>query len=257
MPDVQSQTPDKLDQAAHPAANDPDALSRLYKMSTTSAGGGQEYVAINPTSIAALILGIASVLALLSGVLLVIPLAGFVCAIVSLSQIRGSNGTQAGRGFALGGLLLALGIGGVMGARQVIGTLKTRNDTQQIAELIRKLGQDLHLGRYDEAYDDLTTASFREKVTRQEFAAVFKQFETFGNYGDIESMEWNGEPMRYDTLGNSGVRTADAMALIHFRRTPVPGRPVLVLTDREGTWKVDAIPLLFKEKKKKKDLTVE
>src|SRR4051794_11833123 len=87
-----------------------ETLAHLYKMSTTSAGG-QEYVAINGMAIAALLLGFGSLLALVSNVLLVVPLASVIFGVAAVLQVRGSNGTQTGRGFAVAGIALALLIG--------------------------------------------------------------------------------------------------------------------------------------------------
>src|SRR5829696_1063065 len=103
-----------------PARGDvPDPLATLHKMSTTAGVSSQEYVAINIPSIIAMVLGLASVMAVPVPVLLVVPLAAIVTGLVSLSQIRQSNGTQTGRGFALLGIVLALAIGGFVFVRAV------------------------------------------------------------------------------------------------------------------------------------------
>src|SRR5207248_1399492 len=107
MPDVKIETPS----APQPNATSGNPLASLYKMSTTAGVGTQEYVAINGTSIAALILGVGSVVVVLSNILLVVPLAGVICALVAMRQIANSNGTQTGRGFAAIGLGLAALLG--------------------------------------------------------------------------------------------------------------------------------------------------
>src|SRR5688500_6062526 len=103
-----------------------DPLSHLHKMSTTAGLGSTEYVAINAPSVFALIFGLASVMAIFDNILLIIPLAGLVCAILALRQISQSNGTQTGRGLAIGGLLLSLAFGGYVVANQLTEATRTR-----------------------------------------------------------------------------------------------------------------------------------
>src|SRR4051812_11954856 len=88
---------------------DDDPLSHLHKMSTTAGLGSGEYVAVNGMAVVAIILGLASSLSLLDTAFLVsVPPLTIVLAILALWQISDSNGTQTGRGLAIGGLLLAL-----------------------------------------------------------------------------------------------------------------------------------------------------
>ena len=118
MPDLQEQRGPVESPGAHGANGDP--LSKLYHMSNTAGVGTQEYVAINPTAVAALILGLASVLALLGSILLVVPAAGIVCGLVAISQIRKSNETQTGLALAACGLVLSIGLGGGRTVYQVV-----------------------------------------------------------------------------------------------------------------------------------------
>jgi len=108
MPDVQ--TPGSTEPNATSAAADP--LARLYHMSTTAGVGAQDYAAINPTAIAAVLLGLASATVVLGKILFVLPALGIICAIVALVQISRSNQTQTGKGLALLGLLLCFVFGG-------------------------------------------------------------------------------------------------------------------------------------------------
>ena len=108
------------------AEDGPDPLANLHKMSTTAGITSQEYVAINIPSIISVVLGVASVVAVLNPVLLVVPLAAVLTALASLSQIRASNGTQTGRGFAILGIVLALGIGGFVFARAIANRFQTQ-----------------------------------------------------------------------------------------------------------------------------------
>ena len=77
-------------------------------MSTTAGITSQEYVAINIPAIMALVLGWPSVVAMLhvSGSCWSSPLAAIVTAFAPIA-VRASNGTQTGRGFAIGGIVLA------------------------------------------------------------------------------------------------------------------------------------------------------
>ena len=247
MPDAS--TPIDVQKTASPPPDNADEpLAHLFKMSTTSAGG-QDYVAINPTAIAALILGVASVLALVNEVLLIVPLAGVICAVIALLQIRRSNGTQSGTSFAIIGLFLALLIGGARAAQQVIESTHNSKDTQTIVGLIDKFGQDIHTNRYREAYEDLTTQAFREEVDYNTFNTTLENLQA--TTGQIQSCKWNQEQPQFEEVGTTGVRGAYAMGLMKFSKFKDPGRPVFSFSDREGTWKIDGLSF-FQQKKKKK-----
>src|SRR3954469_7316845 len=126
MPDVTSDVSDPRSPttaAADGAADDP--FLKLHKMSTTAGLGSGDYVAINGTAIAALLLGIASALVLFGlHLLLLIPLAGLVCAILAFRQITDNNGTQTGRGLAAVGLVLSIGFGGFSIGKEVFETIR-------------------------------------------------------------------------------------------------------------------------------------
>src|ERR1051325_9373441 len=92
---------------------DADAhLAQLHRMSTTAGVTNLDYVAVNLTSIFALLLGLASALAFLHWAFLAVPLVGIIFAIISLRQINNSSGTQTGKGLAITGLILCLLLGG-------------------------------------------------------------------------------------------------------------------------------------------------
>ena len=92
---------------------DADPFAHLHKMSTTAGLGSGDYVAINGTAIAAILLGVCSALVLFNSLIfLLIPLLGVIAAIVAFKQISASNGTQTGREVAAIGMLLSfLGLG--------------------------------------------------------------------------------------------------------------------------------------------------
>src|SRR5688572_26011279 len=78
-----------------------DPLHNLYRMSRTAGLGSGDYVAVNNTSVLALLLSLASLLSLLSPWVLVVCVAAIVCGVLALKQIRSSNGTQTGSLFAV------------------------------------------------------------------------------------------------------------------------------------------------------------
>ena len=246
MPDVQSPNPPQTPSAS----TSDDALSHLYKMSTTSAGG-QEYIAINGTSVAALLLGVASVLAMAADVFLLVPLAGLICAIIAIVQIRGSNGTQSGRAFAFGGLILALLIGGAKVGMAARSYAQTRADTEAVVPIVDQLSKDVRTGRYEEAYEDLFTSTFRARVSLKAFGDAFSQIGAIRDLGPIQSIAWNQQHIEFVDVGTSGVRTGYVMCLIEFSRMKSPGREVVTFSTRDGPWKIDNIEWLFPEKKVK------
>jgi len=227
-----------------------EALAHLFKMSTTSAGG-QEYVAINSTSIASVLIGVASVLVFLADVLFIVPLAGLVCAIVALVQIRRSSGTQTGTAFAVAGLVLSLGIGGFKAGQHLLVSHEANKDTVVIADIIQRLGADLHSARYDDAYDDFFSPEFKRQVDRKAFAATFEQLQGPMGYGPVEYAKWNGEPVAYEEVGNSGVKDATAMVMVKFKKASTAARPLFGFSNRDGTWKIDECTFFDTKKKKK------
>jgi len=227
-----------------------EALAHLFKMSTTSAGG-QEYVAINSTSIASVLIGVASVLVFLADVLFIVPLAGLVCAIVALVQIRRSSGTQTGTAFAVAGLVLSLGIGGFKAGQHLLISQEANKDTVVIADIIQRLGTDLHSARYDDAYDDFFSPEFKRQVDRKTFAATFEQLQGPMGYGPVEYAKWNGEPVAYEEVGNSGVKDATAMVMVKFKKASTAARPLFGFSNRDGTWKIDECTFFDTKKKKK------
>jgi len=231
------------------AGANPDHLSHLYKMSTTSAGG-QEYVAINSASIAALILGFASVLGMATPVLLIIPLASLICGFIALIQIRGSSGTQTGRALAWGGIGLAVLIGGLKVG--IVGHywIQDRNDTQVLLPIVERLSADLHTRRYDEAYEDLFSSTFRARVDRQTFANTFEQFKNNPNYGVIQKVEWNGQRIDFGDVGTSGIKVGNMLVLVRFPSPEIVMRPLVTFSTRDGVWKIDNIDTLFPDKAK-------
>lgn len=243
MPDLQEQRGPVAGSGA--AGGNGDSLSKLYHMSTTAGVGTQEYVAINPTAVAALILGLASVLALLSSMLLVIPAAGVVCGLVAIAQIRRSNQTQTGLALAACGLVLSIGMGGGRGVYHVIKRYHVSSDEQHIARLMQQLGQDLRAGNFDHAYQ-LFNDRFHDRINRPTFENAFLGYKKLATSGTIESIEWNREPMLMEDTPGSDVSVASAMAFFKFEKDPAPRRSVIVFEKSDGQWRIADIEAIFK-----------
>ena len=77
-------------------------------MSTPEEADLQQYGAISPLAVGALLLGLLSFLALSSLLLLVVPIAAAVAALLALKRIDGSDGALIGRTPALIGMICAL-----------------------------------------------------------------------------------------------------------------------------------------------------
>ena len=255
MPDLQphpaTHTPDGLSTAtsARDDASGTDALAHLAKMSGTgSTFGSTDYVAINPTAVAALIIGFAGALSLLVTLFLFLPIVGIGCGLLAIRQIRNSNGTQAGYGFAIGGIFVSLIIGGVVGAREVRDWLTVRAETHEVAALISRFGKEVRAGNYDNAYDGLTSEDFRTRTDRATFGRTFEELQHIPGYGPLESIEWNKEDMLIEDVVDLETRVT-CLALMKCRDMKEPGREYIRVSNKDGPWRIAAIPRLFPEKK--------
>ena len=228
-----------------PSADDgPDPLASLHKMSTTAGVTSQEYVAINITSVVALLLGLASVLAALAPVLLIVPVAGVVVSLVALSQIRASNGTQTGRGFAWLGVVLSLAIGGFVLARAAVEQSQTRADRDEIVRQIEQLGRHVAARDYEKAYA-MFSDRFHARVNRATFDAVWESSQNVPQLGRITSMQWNQTSIFFETDPASGARAATAFAWVTFEKSSEKARHPLVFRKTAGQWVIDDATQLF------------
>ena len=162
MPDLSPQSPEPQTDARRAAKNGDggDPLARLHRMSRTAGLGAQDYVAIN----------VAAVLSVLLGLLLVIPLAGVICGIVALHQIKDSNGTQTGRGIAWTGIALSVLFAAVVGGRELLNNVRTRSDREVVVLC------DLHEMSYEEAAAalDCAVGTVRSRLHRARALLVDK-----------------------------------------------------------------------------------
>ena len=250
MTELKDPTPAAPDRAASPDAGEVDPLASLHKMSTTAGITSQEYVAINIPSILALILGLASVLAALTPVLLLIPVAGIIVALVALSQIRASNATQTGRGFAWLGIILSLAIGGFVLARAALEQAKTRADRDVIVRQIEELGRHVAAGDSEKAYA-MFSDRFHARVNRATFDAVWEQSQKVPTLGRITSMQWNRTSIYFQDDPATGVRAATAFAWVTFEKSPEKARHPLVFRKSDGRWAIDDATQLFPSERRR------
>jgi hypothetical protein len=237
--------------SAHAADFAADPLASLHKMSTTAGISSQEYVAINVPSLLALLLGAASVLAVLMPVpLLLIPVLGVMTGLVSLSQIRRSNGTQTGRGFALLGIVLSLVIGGLVLVRAVVEQNRGRADQAAIAQKIEEFGRHISAKEYDKAYA-LFSERFRARVERATFDATWEQSQSYPELGRIESMKWNQTGIIIEKDPNSENRVSSAYAWVKFEKSPEMARHPMVFRTVDGQWVLDDIPQVFPSRQRR------
>ena len=225
-----------------------DPLAGLYHMSNTAGVSTQEYVAINPTAIAALLLGFASISIVLTDVLLIVPLVGIVCAVVAIVQIRNSNGTQTGRLLAGLGLLLAMAIGGGRFVYVSLGAYHVSAAEGQIGRLVQDFGQDVRAHRYAEAYARFND-DFRQRVPFATFEQAFKALDD-ERLGGLQSVEWNGQRMVFEDKPDSDITYAAAMTLFSFPKNPEPQRLQVNFERSGGTWRISDMDALFPRKKK-------
>ena len=195
-----------------------DPLARLHHMSNTAGVTAQEYVAINLPSVVALVLGMLSLVVIVfhQYILLVVPAAAVVFGLAALSQIRDSNGTQWGRPLAWAGIALAVLLGGGEVTQQVVQARATASDQQQVAQLIKTLGE--HIARGDNAAGyAMFSERFRARVPREKFDAQWEVLRK--NVSELKAIYWNGVPMGFQEDG-SGTLNGVAMAVFEFASPP-------------------------------------
>jgi hypothetical protein len=222
---------------------DADPFSHLHKMSTTAGLGSGDYVAINGTAIAAILLGVGSALVLFNNpIFLLIPLFGLIAAILAFKQISASNGTQTGREVAALGLLLSIGFGGFFGAKSVYLTYRDGTDQDQIVSNVRKLGDLVKANSYPEAYA-LLDDRFKKRLTLPEFENGWRRMTSSPLIGTVQSMDWN-KLLSFDVDPVDGSRLGMGMMLLKAR----PNEPIrmnMVFRNEGNGWLIDQIPQMF------------
>ncbi len=157
-----------------PQSQSPDPIDSLYRMSTTAGVGQQDYVAINNAAIVTAVLGAATALAFVALPLVFIAAACIVCGVVSLRQIGRSNGTQGGKGLVVAGMLLALVLAGIVGARHVAQRTTEKRHERAVTAILEQFAGHLVAAEYDMAYA-LFDPEFQRRISAEQFAEVWKQ----------------------------------------------------------------------------------
>ncbi|HEY7088561.1 MAG TPA: hypothetical protein VH518_10760 [Tepidisphaeraceae bacterium] len=227
-----------MDQQANP-----DPLASLHKMSRTAGLGTTEYVEVNPTAVAALLLGAASAMAVLGTILLVIPVITLVVAVIAIRQINRSAGTQTGKGVAIAGLLLALACVAFVGGKEVVHARQVATEREQIIQLLGSLGRNLSQSDYDAAWKQFSPR-FKERVSKQEFADRWTFLQNLPMFGQVKSIRSNGI---IDVEPDPGTGEPSARGYVFFEAAnrSEDRRQVQFRKDPELGWTVDDIEGFF------------
>jgi hypothetical protein len=222
-----------------------DPFSHLHKMSTTAGLGSGDYVAINGTAIAAILLGVGSSLVLFNNlVFLVIPIAGVIAAMLAFQQISHSSGTQTGREIAIIGLLLSLGFGGFYTGKTAYIAIHERSDQEQVVATVHKLCDLLKTNSYPEAYA-LCDERFRKRVPLAQFQAGWQSLTSSPYIGTIQSIDWN-QVLALDIDPVSGAKLANGQMLMQAKPAEKLRMNMGFRNDGSG-WLIDQIPQMFPE----------
>jgi hypothetical protein len=246
MPDVTPDVSDARQSTATTAGGEPDPFLSLHKMSTTAGLGSGDYVAINGTSIAALLLGIVSALVLFGAwLLLLIPLAGIVCGVLALRQISDSNGTQTGKGLAWIGLLWSLVFAGIFIGKESIETVRSISDSEQVDAVLKKFEGDIKGDKYDDAYQNLCDDHFKGRVPQAPFVNLWKIYNGRPMLGRITSI--HSKLLKFDNDPVTDERLGSGLVLIDFEKVKGEDRQGMVFRKVNDQWLIDDMPNLFQQ----------
>jgi hypothetical protein len=227
-------------------ASDSENLLHLHKMSTTAGLGSHDYVAVNVTSVVAVLFGLASLLAIASPVLLVFPIVGVALSLIALRQVRNSNGTQTGIGLAILGLVLSGVITAVIFSYQGWQAWHRRADQQAVAALCQKYGEFLSQNKFAEAYD-LFDADFQNRVSKPLFIVRLNDIQNQAMVPPIDSITWNGLADFHVDDADTGTETADSAMKLHYRGmadadlVSLPRMGIRFKRTGGGAWLIDNI----------------
>jgi hypothetical protein len=234
---------------ANPLDAGVDPVTGLHRMSTTAGVGSTEYVAVNVAAVLSLLIGLASVLAFMSVILLVIPLAGLVVAAMSLRQINDSNGTQTGRGLALGGLFLSTAILFFMLTAQVTTSVQARAESGNIENICQQFGQLIHDKKYDQAYD-LFSPRFKQRVNAQAFSDQMNRYNASPMLGLVKSTEFNGL-VEFQKDQGTGGKTGVTVMKLQWEKADTEDRKAVTFRRVAGKWMIEDIPDMFPSPRKR------
>jgi hypothetical protein len=213
-------------------------------MSNTAGLSAQEYVAVNPTAVAAVLTGLASGLILLSYLWLAVPLLAIVLGLVALRQISHSNGTQTGGLLAWGGIVLAVGCGGYCLGDVCLQELRERPMRAQVLGVCDSLEKAIVAKDYQGAWA-LFSDKFRsdKKLDFEAFRRQWMAVQMAPMPGNIVSLKSNGFVILLP-LPNNG-QGAETSITIHWQRPDLIGNYQLYLRKGDSGWQIDDLPILF------------
>lgn len=229
-----------------PDASDP--LASLHRMSTTAGLGSQEYVAINLVAVTALVLGLASALVLLSALLLLIPAISIIVGLIALRQISNSNGTQAGKGIAWLGMVVAIGIAGYVGVKEIQIRYAEKAAEQAINACVADFAKALQSEDYPKAWDTFSDRFHsRKDMTNDLFATRMKTLAANPQLGKIQSIATNGRIQIEQAPGAAmdAQKMAGSLLVIKMEKSPQPFRQPVSFRKQDANWKIEDIQSMF------------
>ena len=117
----------------------------------------QEYAAISPMAVVGLVLAIVGITALLAPPLLAVPALGFILSLIALRRIRRSEGVLAGRGIAVAGIVIGLGLAILGGATHGNAWYQERTTLSDLRSRAFQIVDDLAAGQYEKVYRMMPT----------------------------------------------------------------------------------------------------
>src|SRR5690606_11374020 len=211
------------------------------RMSTTAGLGSQEYVAINPLAVTAVVLGLLSVAVLLGWPLLIIPVAAIVLAIVSLRQIHRSNGTQSGKGLAWTGIVLGVAFAALVGTRQITARVAAAEEQRRIEALVAEFNQRITNQQWQALYD-LFTPDFQQRWPIGRFHDRLIQVRTSERFGDLQQVT-AGPHVHLEDYGDG--RRAFGQLRFHFEKADQPVNDNAEYRTVDGEWRLHHLPMIF------------
>ncbi len=221
-----------------------DPFAGLYKMSPTAGVATQGYVAVNPTAVIALLLGLASALAVMFGsLLLIIPIVAVIVGVVAIVQVKNSGGTETGKGLALIGILLAVLCAGARGGKELLNQRMINQERGQILALIDQLGKDLAAADYDSAWSRFSDR-YKQTVRKESFVFFWEDSKAKPAFGQVVGMHSNGiVEVKIDP--ETGSRTAEGLIIVDLKLSAKPARVQATFRKFGDQWLFDSIGIQF------------
>lgn len=220
-------------------------------MSRTAGVGMADYTAVNPFAVGAMVLGLASALTTIfrEPFLLGLPLLGLLLGVLALVQVKNSNGTQAGKLLALGGIILSLAFGGLVVVNHFKEKARLERYKQSLTKLVSDWGDDLVAGNFDQMYAKFD-APFQNRVKMDVFKARLSQVRD-GRLYMAKPTAIHLEPRIAIELDEStGQHTALGVMKLEVEKPPGTDADLMTFENIyfrqvEGEWKIEDIPTYF------------